>query len=132
MALTARQAAFVHEYLIDLNGTQAAIRAGYSPKSAGYSARAHMKSPAVQSAIQEAMNERAARTAIRADVVLESLVRIALKAEAKDDFSAATRSWELVGRHLKLFTDRLEVKDTTPRAERLRAARERLQAAAKA
>lgn len=106
--LTPKQRAFVTEFLVDLNQHQAAIRAGYSPKSAGYAARSALKTAAVQSAIQQAMNERAARTAVRADVVLESLVRIALKAEAKEDFSAATRSWELVGRHLKLFTDRHE------------------------
>lgn len=125
--LTPKQRAFVTEFLVDLNQHQAAIRAGYSPKSAGYAARSALKTAAVQSAIQQAMNERAARTAVRGDVVLESLVRIALKAEAKEDFSAATRSWELVGRHLKLFTDRLEIKDTTPRAERLAAARRRLE-----
>lgn len=125
--LTPKQQAFVDEFLVDLNQTQAAIRCGYSPKSAPYSARLVMGKAHVRDAIARAMNERAARTKIRADVVLEALVRIALKAESKEDFSAATRGWELVGRHLKLFTDRLEIKDTTPRAERLAAARKRLE-----
>lgn len=106
--MTPKQKAFVAEFLVDLNQTQAAIRAGCAEKSAQYTARTWMKIEAVQEAIQTAMNARAARTKIQADVVLESLVRIALKAEAREDFSAATRGWELVGKHLKLFTDRHE------------------------
>lgn len=107
--LTPKQKAFVVEFLIDLNQHQAAIRTGCSPKGAGYSARNWMKLPAVQAGIQAGMNARAARTEIRADVALEAIVRIALKAEAKEDFSAATRGWELVGRHLRLFTDKVEL-----------------------
>jgi phage terminase small subunit len=107
-ALTPKARAFITEFLVDLNQTQAAIRAGCAVKSAPYTARTWLKNPAVQAAIQQAMNERAARTAIQADVVLEAIVRNALKAEAKGDHAAATRGWELVGKHLKLFTEKHE------------------------
>lgn len=107
--MTAKMQAFVDEFLVDLNQTQAAIRCGYSAKSAPYSARMLLAKPHVRDAITAAMNERAARTKIQADVVLEAIVRNALKAEAKGDHAAATRGWELVGKHLRLFTDKVEL-----------------------
>ncbi len=51
--LTAKQQRFVDEYLIDLNATQAAIRAGYSPKSAYSIGQENLKKPEIQEAIQK-------------------------------------------------------------------------------
>ncbi|MFW5438107.1 terminase small subunit [Paenibacillus apiarius] len=70
MALTAKQNAFVQEYLIDLNATQAAIRAGYSAKTARKIGQENLTKPDIQKAIQEAMGERSERTEITADMVL--------------------------------------------------------------
>jgi phage terminase small subunit len=77
--LTAKQAAFVAEYLKDLNGTQAAIGAGYSPKTAAVIAVENLIKPNVKAAIDEAMGERIQRTKIDADWVL---TRLAAEAEA--------------------------------------------------
>lgn len=70
MALTAKQQHFVKEYLIDLNATQAAIRAGYSPKTAEQQASRLLSNVKVQAAIQKAMDKRAAKVEITADMVL--------------------------------------------------------------
>lgn len=70
MALTAKQQHFVKEYLIDLNAKQAAIRAGYSPKTAEQQASRLLSNVKVQAAIQEAMDKRAAKVEVTADMVL--------------------------------------------------------------
>lgn len=77
MALTAKQAQFVKEYLIDLNATQAAIRAGYSEKRASEIGYQLLQKTTVQAAIQEAMTERGNRTEVTADKVIEQLAKIA-------------------------------------------------------
>lgn len=75
--LTPKQAAFVREYLIDLNATQAALRAGYSPKTAFRIGAENLQKPAIQSAIKAAMDARAERTEVDADKVLKTIERIA-------------------------------------------------------
>jgi phage terminase small subunit len=67
---------FVEEYLVDLNATQAAVRAGYSPKTATEQGARLLANVKVQKAIQEAMNERSERTKVDADDVLRELARI--------------------------------------------------------
>lgn len=62
---------FVQEYLVDLNGYRAAIRAGYSPRSARQTASELLAEPHVQAKVQAAMDARAERTGITADRVLE-------------------------------------------------------------
>ena len=74
--LTPKQQRFVEEYLIDLNATQAAIRAGYSEKFAGTNADKLLKNTNVAQAIQAAKAEREERTKIDADYVLKRLVEI--------------------------------------------------------
>ena len=74
--LTPKQRAFVREYLIDLNATQAAIRAGYSEKTAYSIGEENLKKPDVAAAIEAAMKNRAARTEITADRVLKELAKI--------------------------------------------------------
>lgn len=71
--LTAKEAAFVLEYLIDLNQTQAAIRAGYSAKSAHVQAVEIMAKPRVKAAIDAAMGKRAEKTGLTAERVLKEI-----------------------------------------------------------
>ena len=77
MKLTPKQKRFVEEYLVDLNGAQAAIRAGYSARTAKQFASELMGKPAIQTAISEAMSARAERTEITQDAVLQRLWQIA-------------------------------------------------------
>lgn len=81
--LTEKQKRFGDEYLIDLNGTQAAIRAGYSVKTAKAIAAENLTKPAVVAYIQAAMDARAERTQITQDQVLRRWHQIAF-ADAND------------------------------------------------
>ncbi|WP_045834479.1 terminase small subunit [Hyphomicrobium sp. 99] len=75
--LTAKQALFVREYLIDLNATQAAIRAGYSPKTASRIAHELLEKTQVREAIDAAKIERAEKTGLSAERVLLEIQRMA-------------------------------------------------------
>lgn len=79
MTLTAKQERFVEEYLIDLNATQAAIRAGYSEKTAYRTGADNLRKPQIAESIAARKDERSERTKIDADWVL---TRLAEEAEA--------------------------------------------------
>lgn len=146
--LTDKQRRFVEEYLVDLNATQAAIRAGYSDKAAAETGYENLRKPQIARAIEAAMEARSRRTLITADRVLEELARIGFSemdefatwgpggitlraSEEMDEHAAAcvseisestsqyggsikfklhskTKALELLGKHLALFTDRIE------------------------
>ena len=147
--LTAKQKRFIEEYLIDLNATQAAIRAGYSPESAKEIGCENLTKPNIKAAIDKAMAERSRRTGISQDRVLQELAKIAfvnptdvinmdeatIKGDANREDTAAIASvkvktiptedgdimerevkicdklkaLELLGKHLGMFTDKLNV-----------------------
>ena len=75
--LTPKQQRFIDEYLIDLNATQAAIRAGYSPESARETGCENLTKPNISNAISKALAIRSRRTGINADRVLFELAKIA-------------------------------------------------------
>lgn len=75
--MTKKQKLFVEEYLIDLNATQAAIRAGYSPETAGSIGNENLKKPEIRARIDKAMAERSKRTGVNADRVVQELAKIA-------------------------------------------------------
>ncbi|WP_180113271.1 terminase small subunit [Acinetobacter sp. YH12073] len=74
--LTPKQQRFVEEYLIDLNATKAAIRSGYSEKTAQQMGSENLLKPVIAKAIQEAQNKRAEQTQIDSAYVLKRLVEI--------------------------------------------------------
>lgn len=75
--MTKKQKRFVEEYLIDLNATQAAIRAGYSPDTAGSIGNENLKKPEICACVEKAMAERSKRTGVCADRVVQELAKIA-------------------------------------------------------
>lgn len=89
--MTKKQKMFCDEYLVDLNSTQAAIRAGYSAESAGSIGSALLKKVEIRARIDKALAERSKRTGVNADRVVRELARIAF-ANAADfiDFDSAT------------------------------------------
>ncbi len=87
--LTDKQKAFVQEYLIDLNASAAARRAGYSVRTANRIASENLAKPHIQAAIQKAMKERERRTEITQDKILQELAKIGL-ADIKDYLSYRT------------------------------------------
>lgn len=147
--MTKKQKRFVEEYLIDLNATQAAIRAGYSPDTAQVQGSRMLSNVMVSREIAKAMAERSRRTGVNADRVVMELAKIAfvnaddvidaetatVKPDASRDDTAAIQSvkvktfgedglereikmadklkaLELLGKHLGMFKDKVELSGT--------------------
>lgn len=106
--LTPRELQFVAEWLVDKNAKQAAIRAGYSARSAAKTGFDLLQRPRVQAEVRKALKEQQARTLITADQVLKDIHRISTTAEGKGEFMAALKGLELIGKHYKLFTEKHE------------------------
>lgn len=102
-----KQMAFAVEYVKDRNATQAAIRAGYSERSAYSQAHELLKKPEIQEAIKELEDAAAARAAITVDKIVERLNKIAEDPHAKD--ADRIRADELLGKYLGMFTDKVQV-----------------------
>ena len=75
--MTQKQKRFIEEYLIDLNATQAAIRAGYSPDTAQQTGSENLSKPVIRAQIDRAMAERSKRTGVNAERVVQDLAKIA-------------------------------------------------------
>jgi len=89
--MTNKQKRFCEEYLIDLNATQAAIRAGYSPRSAHAIATETLQKPAVRACIDKALAEQSSRTGVTADRVVRELAKVAfVNSDDVVDFGSAT------------------------------------------
>lgn len=167
MALTPRQSRFVAEYLKDLSAKGAAIRAGYSEKSAEVAGSRLLSNVKVAAAISEALQRRAERVEVKADDILRELLRLALtdigkaydvngellplhqmpeetrraiagiersshtdqegntRETVKVKFWDKTRGLELLGKHLKLFTEKVEHSGTLTLEQLVLAAREK-------
>lgn len=74
--MTRKQRAFINEYLVDLNGTQAAIRAGYSPRTANRIAHEMLTKPDIQTELEHRVAARAKRTEMDADSIVKRLIAI--------------------------------------------------------
>ena len=107
--LTEKQKRFGEEYLIDLNATRAAARAGYKNPEIG---RQLITKNNVLNYINELRKEQSQRTGINADTVLKELEKIAL---ADTDISGKEKikALELLGKHLGMFKDKLELETDT-------------------
>lgn len=113
MALTEKQKAFVQEYLVDLNATAAAKRAGYSEKTADRIGPELLGKTCVSEAIQKAMQNRQQRTQVTQDYVIQKLKEIADReasdaAESDLKYANKLKALELLGRHTGAFESRQE------------------------
>ena len=104
--LTAKQKRFVEEYLVDLNATQAAIRAGYSEKTAEQGAAQLLRNIKVAVAIQTAQAERSERTQLTVDMVVERLLLEALRIGHNASQAGRVAAWAHLGKHLGMFVER--------------------------
>lgn len=101
-----RQRQFCEEYLIDLNATQAAIRAGYKEKYAHTNAPKLLQNTTIKAKIDELMAERSRRTEITQDRVIKELAIIAFSNAA--DYAAVVEremSMEVDGHMIKILDD---------------------------
>ena len=106
--LTPKQQRFVDEYLIDLNATQSAIRAGYSPKTAEQQGFQLLKKTSVSEAIEQAQQERQKRTLVTQDDVIRGLLTEAEWQGEGSSHSARVSAWAHLGKHLNMFTDKID------------------------
>lgn len=89
--LTDKQKCFVEEYLVDLNATQAAIRAGYSTKTADHIGPELLTKPCIRDKVARAMAARSCRTGINQDRVLREIARVAfINPDAVIDFESGS------------------------------------------
>ena len=110
--LTAKQQRFVEEYLVDLNATQAAIRAGYSEKTAQQTGSENLSKPVIAEAIAIGRKAQSERTEITVDKILKQLEEDREFARALENPSSAVRVTELLEKHLGMFVDRSEIEVT--------------------
>ena len=103
--LTERQQAFVREYLKDLNATAAAGRAGYKDPNIG---RQLITKNNVSAAIRAGITARAERTKITTDLVVQETWQNYQRCVAAEEYGAANKALELLGRHVGAFPNRLE------------------------
>ena len=93
MKLTPKQIRFVDEYLVDFNATQAAIRAGYSPKTAAAAAARLLRNVNIQAEIARRQKDLQRRTEVTQDRVVKELARVAF-ADATDYACVETLTYE--------------------------------------
>lgn len=104
--MTPRQQRFVDEYLVDLNATQAAIRAGYSPHTANEQGARLLANANVGQALQAAQTARSERVQLTQDDVLRGLHREATLTGSGSSHGARVSAWGLIGKHLGMFVER--------------------------
>jgi phage terminase small subunit len=109
--LNLKQRRFVEEYLVDLNGTQAAIRAGYSKHTAQVIASENLSKPMIAAAIAKRHQALSERTEITQEAVLKELAKIGFAEIPSDDIRVSDKLNALVsiGRHLGMFPSKVEV-----------------------
>lgn len=108
-SLSGKQRAFCEEYLVDLNATQAVIRAKYNTKWPNRIAFQLMENPAVRIAIDGLRAERNKNTDITKDFVLRGIQKAIKQAEDANNHNAVLRGLELLARHLGMFIERTEI-----------------------
>ncbi len=146
--MTPRQQRFTEEYILDLNGTAAAIRAGYSPKTANVAAAKLLALPKIAARVAELISDRSERTKIDADWVLRQAVEVykrvtqeiepALHPKTRKQLktedgrplftfnsASALRAIEIIGKHVDVgaFEDRITVQGEISLIDRIQAAR---------
>ncbi len=109
MSLTPKQARFVEEYLIDLNATAAAKRAGYSAKTAEVQGCRLLRKVQVQQSIQKGQEALSERTLVAQDDVVRGLLKEAEYMDEGSSHSARVSAWAHLGKHLGMFTDNLNL-----------------------
>ena len=136
ITMTPKQQRFVQEYLVDLNATQAAVRAGYSEKTARSQGQRLLTNVDIAMAIEVGQAKRSERTEVTQDYVLNSIVETIERCKQaepvkyqngepvfidtpdgdvarayKFNATAVLKGLELLGRHLAMFTDKVETRD---------------------
>ena len=105
--LTAKQAMFCVEYLVDLNASQASIRAGYSKKTSRAVGCENLTKPNVKKEIDRLKAIRIKKVELTSEKVLIDIERVRQKAEGSEQYNISLKASELQGKHLAMFTERV-------------------------
>jgi DNA-binding CsgD family transcriptional regulator len=111
--LTAKQAQFCEQYVIDFNAKQTAIRAGYSPKTAEQQGYQLLQKTSVKTRIAELQEQIRERTNVTVDDVVDRLSALRDQAVEARQFGPATRAEELRGRTIGAFLDKSQITDAS-------------------
>ena len=109
--LTDRQERFCREYLVDLNATQAAKRAGYSSRTANEQAARLLAKASVKARVAALQQEAAKRNDVTVDGVIAMLLECYRDAKAANQHGPAVRAVELLGKRRGMFRDKIELSD---------------------
>ena len=109
--LTPKQERFCQEYLVDLSGKHAAIRAGYAPGSAEVAGSRLLSQAKISARIAELQKETRQRTDVEIDDVVAMLLASYRDAKAANQHGPAVRAAELLGKRLGAFTEKLQIDD---------------------
>lgn len=107
--LTLKQQRFVDEYLIDFNATQAAIRAGYSEKTSYSIGQENLNKPEIKNEIDKRTAKLESSALITKEMVIQGLLNEAKCFGDGSSHSARVSAWAHLGKHLQMFTDKVEV-----------------------
>ena len=107
--MTAKQARFVDEYLVDANGTQAAIRAGYGAAGARVAAHRLLTNVAISSAIEARQRVDATRLSVDRNRVLTGLLEAVEMAREQRNPAGMVAGLREIGKLMGFYTDRVKV-----------------------
>lgn len=105
--MTPKKRRFIQEYLIDLNGTQAAIRAGYARSGAHTEANRLLANPEIKVMIEEGQRKMAEKAEVTQEYVIRELKEVVARCMDRDNFNPkdANKALELLGKHIGMFKD---------------------------
>ena len=103
--LNDRQERFCREYVIDYNATKAAIRAGYSKKTAGAMGHENLKKPEILARVREMQEEQRQALAISEDFIISELMATYRECRENLDSKGAIKALEMLGKHIGMFNN---------------------------
>lgn len=109
MALTPKQELFCIEYMKDFNGTQAAIRAGYSENTAQQISSENLSKPLVSEYLNSLINKKMDKVEIEVDDILQDIIQTRAEAASEKKHSDRLKANELLGKYKKMWTDKTEL-----------------------
>lgn len=108
MGLTDKQSMFIVQYLVDLNATEACIRAGYSKKTSLNMGPLLLRNPLIKKLIEDKICDADNKTGLVVENVLRDIDIVKEKAMNSEKWAQALKALELQGRYLKMYTDKSE------------------------
>lgn len=108
--LTTKQRLFVDGYVTHGNASQAALDAGYTAKNAGTLGYQLLQNPLIAAEVEKRVKNLEVKGIITKDMVIEGLLKEAQSYGEGTSHSARVNAWTQLGKHLAMFTDKLDVK----------------------